>query len=61
LIEINRNLILLLRLMNPAKTMEIRGNEDEGKILPRAGNEDEDEEYFRLWRSIWIDIFVLIQ
>jgi hypothetical protein len=49
--------------MNSAKTMEIRGNEDEGKILPRAGNEDEDEdeEYFRLWRSIWIDIFVLIK
>jgi hypothetical protein len=36
--------------------VEIRGNEDKGKILSKVGNEDESEKYFRWRRSIWIDI-----
>ena len=40
LIENNKNLILFLRLMNSAKTIEIRGNEDAGRVLLKAGIED---------------------
>jgi hypothetical protein len=40
LIENNKNLILFLRLMNSAKTVEIRGNEDAGRVLLKAGIED---------------------
>jgi hypothetical protein len=29
--------------------MEIRGDEDGGRILSESGNGDEDEEYFRWW------------
>jgi hypothetical protein len=47
LIENNRNLIFLLKLM------DIRGDVVGARILPEAGNEDGDEKYFSWWGKEW--------
>jgi hypothetical protein len=35
------------------KLVDIRGDEDGGRILPEAVNEDGDEKYFRWWDKGW--------
>jgi hypothetical protein len=45
LIENNRNSIIFLMLMDP------RRDENAGRILSKAVNEDED--HFKWWGSVW--------
>jgi hypothetical protein len=35
------------------RTVGMRGDRDEGIILPEAGNVDGDGEYIRLWVKKW--------
>ncbi|MCI77508.1 hypothetical protein A2U01_0098778, partial [Trifolium medium] len=38
---------------SPRGTVGIRGDEDGGRILPEAGNENEDEKHFKWWDNEW--------
>jgi hypothetical protein len=48
LIENNKNLILLLRLVD---LCGIRGDVNGGRILPKVENKNKDGEYFRWWNK----------